>query len=68
MARRRNWDFDVEAFLLSPGELEEDDDPEIVEYLEPIATIATVRGLGGPVAAPPAETQDLLVPWRGATP
>ena len=62
------WDFDVEAFLLSPGELEEDDDPEIVEYLESIAPIARVRKLGGPVDAPPAEPQDLLVPWRDADP
>lgn len=61
-------DFDVEAFLLSPGELEDDEDPEIVDYLESIAPIATVRELGGPVAAPPAGPQDLLVPWGDARP
>ena len=58
-------DFDVEAFLLSPGELDGVEDPEIVDYLESIAPIATVRELGGPVAAPPAGPQDLLVPWGG---
>ena len=58
-------DFDVEAFLLSPGELDGVEDPEIVDYLESIAPIATVRELGGPVAAPPAGSQDLLVPWGG---
>ena len=57
-------DFDVEAFLLSPGEPEDDEDPDIAAYLESIAPIATVRELGGPVAAPPAGPQDLLVPWR----
>lgn len=61
-------DFDVEAFLLSPGELDGVEDPEIVDYLESIAPIATVRELGGPVAAPPAGPQDLLVPWGGGTP
>lgn len=59
-------DFDVEAFLLSPGELDGVEDPEIVDYLESIAPIATVRELGGPVAAPPAGSQDLLVPWGDA--
>ena len=61
-------DFDVEAFLLSPGELDGVEDPEIVDYLESIAPIATVRELGGPVAAPPAGPQDLLVPWGDARP
>ena len=63
-----NADFDVEAFLLSPGELDGVEDPEIVDYLESIAPIAMVRELGGPVAAPPAGPQDLLVPWGDARP
>jgi len=39
-----------------------------VDYLESIAPIATVRELGGPVAAPLAGPQDLLVPWGDARP
>lgn len=64
-----NSDFDVEDFLPSPTDPQDFADPDdMAAHLESIAPIATVRRLGGPVAAPPVGADDLLVPWDGTDP
>ena len=63
-----NSDFDVEDFLLSSTDPQDLADPEVAAYLETIAPIASVHRLGGPVAAPPAGADELIVPWDGTDP
>ncbi|SPF68897.1 Domain of unknown function DUF4253 [Propionibacterium ruminifibrarum] len=64
-----NSDFDVEDFLLSPTDPQDFADPDdMAAHLGNIAPIAAVRRLGGPVEAPPAGADELIVPWNGSEP